>query len=283
MVFIAIAKSGITLVDDCNAPATNNYGVCAWEMNPGDEKALLREPVPHQGRTGPVMQFDRVRVFYVQAPDVNNPPFNTITAATKSFVDLRIESSDTGALTVVPGRVEGLQNDVTYAFKIAMVDLAGNVGFYTANGNGTNTGDRYCETPIRATPPNGGLPNCHLATPGEVVGVLSKQVTCFIATAAYGSQMAPQVETFRQFRNEFLLKHDLGIRFVRFYYKHSPKYAAMIAESAVLRAAARATLWPVLGFAWLSLQIGTSAAAALIVMVLMSLYLVGRRYWSPRA
>jgi hypothetical protein len=229
------------------------------------------------------MQFDRIRVFHVPVTNVNAPEFSSITAATRTFADLRIESSDSGALTVVPGRIEGLKNDVTYAFKIAMVDLAGNVGFYTANGNTANpvSGDFYCENANRVT--SGGLPNCHLATPGEVVGVLSKQVTCFIATAAYGSQMAPQVETFRQFRNEFLLKHDLGVRFVQFYYKHSPKYAAMIAESTVLRAAARATLWPVLGFAWLSLQIGTSAAAALIVMVLMSLYLVGRRYRSPRA
>jgi hypothetical protein len=271
------ASGNVQTVDDCNVQGgPNPYGICGWEMNPGDEKALLRNPEPHQGRNGPIMQFDRVRVFYVPVTDINAPEFNTITAATRTFADLRIESSDSGSLSVVPGRVEGLKNETTYAFKIAMIDLAGNVGFYTANATTLVDGDFYCENPARANPANSVVPNCHLATPGEVVGVLSKQVSCFIATAAFGSPMAPQVETFRQFRNSFLLKHDLGVRFVRFYYKHSPKYAAIIAESAVLRATARAVLWPILGFVWLALQIGTPAAAALVTMAGATLYFVIR-------
>jgi len=79
--------------------------------------------------------------------------------------------------------------------------------------------------------------------------------------------MAPQVKIFRQFRNTFLLTNDWGKRFVRFYYKHSPPYAHVIAESAVLRAVSRVVLWPLLGYAWLSLRFGTPVALLITCLV----------------
>jgi hypothetical protein len=51
---------------------------------------------------------------------------------------------------------------------------------------------------------------------------------CFIATAAYGSAMAPEVEQLRRFRDTVLLTHPLGDRFVQWYYKTSPRWASWI-------------------------------------------------------
>lgn len=45
---------------------------------------------------------------------------------------------------------------------------------------------------------------------------------CYIATACYGDYNAPQVITFRNFRDTYLLKSRIGNRFVKFYYKYSP-------------------------------------------------------------
>jgi hypothetical protein len=57
---------------------------------------------------------------------------------------------------------------------------------------------------------------------------------CFIATAAYGSLLAPQVIGLRQFRDEVLLRSTVGTAFVSFYYRISPPLAAVIAHSAIL-------------------------------------------------
>ena len=67
---------------------------------------------------------------------------------------------------------------------------------------------------------------------------------CFIATAAFGSKFEPSVSTLREFRDEFLLPHPLGEKFVNFYYKNSPAVAEIIAKSEPLKWAVRQGLRP---------------------------------------
>jgi hypothetical protein len=62
-----------------------------------------------------------------------------------------------------------------------------------------------------------------------------KKESCFIATAAFGSASAPQVEVLRQFRDAWLLNRSWGARTVRAYYRHSPVFAEMIRNRATLR------------------------------------------------
>jgi hypothetical protein len=68
---------------------------------------------------------------------------------------------------------------------------------------------------------------------------------CFIATAAYGSYLAPEVKILRQFRDDYLLTNNLGRQFVHFYYDNSPTAASVIQQHELLRAVTRWSLTPV--------------------------------------
>ncbi len=67
---------------------------------------------------------------------------------------------------------------------------------------------------------------------------------CFIATAAYGSYLHPQVQLLRNFRDEYLLTNTPGRAFVAFYYRNSPPLADFIARHPVLRGITRLALTP---------------------------------------
>ena len=69
---------------------------------------------------------------------------------------------------------------------------------------------------------------------------------CFIATAAYGSYLDPQVVVLRHFRDNVLMKSEPGRAFVAFYYKHSPPIADFIYQHPFLRLMTRWALTPLI-------------------------------------
>jgi len=65
---------------------------------------------------------------------------------------------------------------------------------------------------------------------------------CAIATAAYGTDTAHQLDILREFRDTILLPNSMGNRFVSFYYRTSPPIAAFISRHEGLRTAVRVGL-----------------------------------------
>jgi hypothetical protein len=74
---------------------------------------------------------------------------------------------------------------------------------------------------------------------------------CFIATAAFGSPLAGQVEILRQFRDRYLLTNAPGQKFVAWYYRNGPAAANYIKDKPLIKAAVRMTLYPLIGFSLL--------------------------------
>ena len=178
------------------------------------------------------------------AQEISNPvDFANITPA-GGYAELPVDSSGN---IIGNGRITGLENNGVYVFKMAHVDQAGNVGLFVANDAGA-TSDLMCATSDQT---------CHIAEPGAVEGILAKDLNCFIATAAYGSPFASKVQTFRAFRNKFLLHSYLGKKFIHFYYfEFGPNAADFIRHSDALRAMSRTALYPLWLFAKLSLELG---------------------------
>lgn len=100
---------------------------------------------------------------------------------------------------------------------------------------------------------------------------------CFIATAAFGSYMEPQVMVLRQFRDELLLPYQAGQWLVHQYYQYSPPVADYIAGHAWLKATVRTLLLPVVGLAYLGVHYTLSLFAGLAAIVLLVSGLFMRR------
>ena len=77
---------------------------------------------------------------------------------------------------------------------------------------------------------------------------------CFIATAAFGSELEPEVKTLRGFRDRYLMTGPVGRSLVRLYYRASPPMARAIATDDALRAEVRSALRPLIGMAHLALH-----------------------------
>ena len=100
---------------------------------------------------------------------------------------------------------------------------------------------------------------------------------CFIATAAYGSSLAPQVQILRKFRDRFLLPSNLGQGFITAYARYSPPVARVIEQSELLKATVRVGLYPVVAFGYSCNQWGGDLTLAGSFILLGSLFFIGRR------
>jgi hypothetical protein len=246
-------------------PATQaelGEGICGFNIKAGDEKVFVKDvylpkdswPNPSDISTAGV-PFTAARVFYQQTDDTSTNKFCTINLSTASSADLKV--NDDASLPL--NKIFNLTNDKQYVFLISTLDKAGNVTRFSSKAFLDE------ETTFK-----------HSATPSKVVGLLDDQ-KCFVATAAFGSEMAPQVEWIRQFRNHFLLPHGWGRSFVRWYYQHSPPVAEYIAKHEGLRSLVRVALWPVVVFSSLSLSYGFWTSLLLLLGMVSGLWVVVRK------
>jgi hypothetical protein len=96
--------------------------------------------------------------------------------------------------------------------------------------------------------------------------------SCFIATAAFGSYLHPQVRILRHFRDRHLLTNAPGRAFVELYYRMSPPLADFIARHELLRSVARVALAPVI----VTVAHPVSSGSALLLAI-VAIYLRFRR------
>jgi hypothetical protein len=93
---------------------------------------------------------------------------------------------------------------------------------------------------------------------------------CFIATAAYGTPMAEEVEILREFRDEYLLPNWLGQALVDFYYKVSPPIADFITEHPGLKPVVRVGLLPAVTMSAVAVDTTPAEKAVAVGLLLVS-------------
>jgi len=71
---------------------------------------------------------------------------------------------------------------------------------------------------------------------------IPEPIPCFIATAAYGSNTAQEIDIMREFRDSVMLSSSLGTGFVAIYYRTSPAAAGFISQHEGLRTLVRVGL-----------------------------------------
>lgn len=251
--------------DDCEN-GTNVGGICYVSIFPGDEKVYIDEIARSNDNqhfpTFESLNFTHLRVF------ISEVGFDDITP-NSSYEDLEIrigEQADDYSLS--NDKIEDLTNGILYYFKFAVVDQAKNIAFMASDNNIT--------AECTGTPSDDSCP--YMATPDKVYGLLREDFNCFIASATYGSSLHPKLNTFRHFRNRFLLTNSFGRKLNAFYYQYGPYAARGIAQSEALRFGSRIVLWPLWLMAELSLKFGLAmgfvlwmlALALLVVLVFIT-------------
>ena len=112
---------------------------------------------------------------------------------------------------------------------------------------------------------------------------------CLIATAAFGSELAPQVQQLRDFRDGLALKTMAGSSFMQifnaWYYSFSPAVADYEREAPWLKGSVQVAIYPLLGILNLSTSVygllGFSSEAAIVGAGLTASSLIGLVYFAP--
>jgi hypothetical protein len=168
----------------------------------------------------------------------------------KEFDVLMLDSSDVsskGGLTAKSYQITGLEIGTQYYVAAAAEDDYGNVSPITEVLDATPEAvDDFWEH--------------YKKSGGQEEGGY-----CFVATAAYGSPMAPSVRVLQRFRDQALLGNAWGRKLTDLYYTVGPDLARMVKANAVARLAARVVLVPAVAFAWLVVDATWPARIAVLL------------------
>jgi uncharacterized repeat protein (TIGR01451 family) len=200
-----------------------------------------------------------------RGPDVASNVFVDLTQVPTSIPGVRFDSAGcTGTRCTVPAIAAGstvslrvtsndFRNTRPQAATFTFATSSSDVDYQTTNNQVATTVD----VPV--------FTDCSEGLPDEGL-----KVSCFIATAAYGSPIEPHVMALRQFRDRYLQNSTLGRAFIRFYYRYSPPIAAVIAEHDWLRLLVRMLLTPLvlaIAFPLRALMLGALVVATLRLLL----------------
>jgi len=103
---------------------------------------------------------------------------------------------------------------------------------------------------------------------------------CLIATAAYGTPMAEEVQILRNFRDGHMLTKPVGKALVDLYYRVSPPMAAFIDDHPGIKPIVRAVLEPAIAMS--TVAVNTTLAQNMVVLGVLAVVSVTAVLWAAR-
>jgi hypothetical protein len=103
---------------------------------------------------------------------------------------------------------------------------------------------------------------------------------CFIATAAYGTPMAEEIQILREFRDKHLLTNPVGKALVNLYYTSSPPVAEFITEHPSLKPKVRAALVPAVAMS--AVVVNTTPLQKIAIASLLVLASLALSLWATK-
>jgi len=213
----------------------------------------------------------------VDLPTPLTPPADGIGTATLTVT--AAATASTGDFTVT---VTGVSGALTHTVNVPVSISAAAT---TTTTSATTTATTPTTTTTVATTPT------TTTTPSATPTSTPAPSGCLIATATYGSELSPEVQFLRGFRDRQVLSTFAGSGFMKafnaWYYSFSPGVASFIADNPMARAAMKVLLYPLVGI----LHFSASAYAvfnfnpelAVCVAGLAASGLIGIVYFSPFA
>jgi hypothetical protein len=198
-------------------------------------------------------------------------------------------------------------------FTITITSTGGFASSVSLTLSGQPTGVTGTFTPASVTPSSGGSATSTLAvsvgttaTLGSYTltitgtsGSLSRQTTialtvpqpsgCIVATATYGSELSPEVQFLRGFRDGTVMSTFAGSEFMRafnaWYYSFSPYIADFISKQPLLKEVMKILLYPLIGILHISAStysaLSFSPELAILATGLVASSLIGIIYFAP--
>jgi len=153
-----------------------------------------------------------------------------------------VTGTEKGTYGLEVARIEGSES---VSFTATDIPTApGTVHEYTIDWDALARGETGVT--VRVDSDGDGITDETITAAGVLTGdVFTPQSGCFIATAAYGTPMAEEIQILREFRDRYLLPDPLGRALVGLYYSVSPPIAEFITDHPGLGAIVRAGLAPV--------------------------------------
>jgi hypothetical protein len=105
---------------------------------------------------------------------------------------------------------------------------------------------------------------------------------CFVATVAYGSYIAPEVQALREFRDRYLLTNGAGSAFVRWYYEHGPVAAAWLDAHPGYKPVVRGALLPAICLALFMTDASLFIKAVVILLMLILALMMGNSFFRKK-